>query len=79
MYGAYKGTRRPTPDDLRDQFPIVRETLAAFRIPIFDLDGYEADDLIGTLSLQAQEQGIETRHRVGRPGHAPAGVRAHDS
>ena len=60
MYGAYKGTRRPTPDDLRDQFPIVRETLAAFLIPIFDLDGYEADDLIGTLSLQAQEQGIDS-------------------
>ena len=60
MYGAYKGTRRPTPDDLREQFPIVRETLAAFQIPIFDLDGYEADDLIGTLSLQAQEQGVDT-------------------
>ena len=60
MYGAYKGTRRPQPDDLREQFPIVRETLAAFRIPIFDLDGYEADDLIGTLSLQAQAQGIDT-------------------
>ncbi len=36
-YQAYKGTRRPTPDDLREQFPIVRETLAAFRIPTFDL------------------------------------------
>ncbi len=60
MYGAYKGTRRPQPDDLREQFPIVRETLAAFRIPIYDLDGYEADDLIGTLSLQAQEQGIDS-------------------
>ncbi len=56
-------TRAPvdrSPDDLREQFPIVRETLAAFRIPIFDLDGYEADDLIGTLSLQAQAQGIDT-------------------
>ncbi len=59
-YEAYKGTRRPTPDDLRDQFPIVRETLAAFRIPVFDLEGYEADDLIGSLSLQAQAQGIES-------------------
>ena len=77
MYGAYKGTRRPQPDDLREQFPIVRETLAAFRIPIFDLDGYEADDLIGTLSLQAAGAGHRQRHRLGRPGHAPAGVRAH--
>lgn len=59
-YQAYKGTRRPTPDDLREQFPIVRETLAAFRIPIYDMEGYEADDLIGTLSLQAQAQGIES-------------------
>ncbi|MFN8518872.1 MAG: 5'-3' exonuclease H3TH domain-containing protein [Chloroflexota bacterium] len=59
-YQAYKGTRRPTPDDLREQFPIVRETLAAFRIPMFDLEGYEADDLIGSLSLQAQAQGIES-------------------
>ncbi len=60
LYGAYKGTRRPQPDDLREQFPIVRETLAAFGIPIYDLEGYEADDLIGTLTLQAQEQGIDS-------------------
>jgi len=59
-YEAYKGTRRPTPDDLREQFPIVRETLAAFRIPTFDLEGYEADDLIGSLTLQAQAQGVES-------------------
>jgi DNA polymerase-1 len=59
-YQAYKGTRRPTPDDLREQFPIVRETLAAFRIPTFDMEGFEADDLIGSLTLQAQEEGIES-------------------
>lgn len=59
-YEAYKGTRRPTPDDLREQFPIVRETLTAFGIPTFDLEGYEADDLIGSLTLQAQERGIES-------------------
>jgi DNA polymerase I len=56
-YSEYKATRRPTPDDLRDQFPIVRETLAAFRIPIHELEGYEADDLIGALTLQAEERG----------------------
>jgi DNA polymerase-1 len=54
----YKATRRPTPDDLRDQFPIVRETLSAFRIPIHQLEGYEADDLIGTLARQAEERGL---------------------
>jgi len=56
-YGDYKATRRPTPDDLREQFPIVRETLAAFRIPIHELDGFEADDLIGALTRQAEERG----------------------
>ncbi|HUG47872.1 MAG TPA: DNA polymerase I [Candidatus Limnocylindria bacterium] len=60
-YSDYKATRRPTPDDLRDQFPIVRETLAAFRIPIHELEGYEADDLIGALTRQAEERGdLET-------------------
>ncbi|CAN5760344.1 hypothetical protein BH24CHL6_BH24CHL6_12820 [soil metagenome] len=60
-YSAYKATRRPTPDDLREQFPIVRETLAAFRIPVHELEGYEADDLIGALTLQAEERGdLET-------------------
>ena len=39
----------PMPDDLRDQFPIVREMLAAFGIPIYQLQGFEADDLIATL------------------------------
>ncbi len=59
-YEAYKATRRPTPDDLRDQFPIVRETLAAFGIPIYELPGYEADDLIGSLSRQAELRDLET-------------------
>ena len=56
-YGEYKATRRPTPDDLRDQFPIVRETLGAFGIPIHQLEGFEADDLIGALTRQAEERG----------------------
>ncbi|MFN8621783.1 MAG: DNA polymerase I [Chloroflexota bacterium] len=60
LYDGYKGTRRPTPDDLRDQFPIVRETLAAFRIPMYDMQGFEADDLIGTLSLQAEVEGYDS-------------------
>jgi DNA polymerase-1 len=57
QYADYKATRRPTPDDLRDQFPIVRETLAAFRIPTCELEGFEADDLIGALTRQAEERG----------------------
>jgi DNA polymerase I len=58
-YADYKATRRPTPDDLRDQFPIVRETLEAFRIPIHQLEGYEADDLIGSLTRQAELRDLE--------------------
>ncbi|MEX1366094.1 MAG: 5'-3' exonuclease H3TH domain-containing protein, partial [Nannocystaceae bacterium] len=59
-YEAYKATRKPTPDDLRDQFPIVRETLGAFGIPTYQMEGYEADDLIGALSRQAEAEGLET-------------------
>jgi DNA polymerase-1 len=59
-YEDYKATRKPTPDDLRDQFPIVRQTLAAFGIPVYELEGYEADDLIGSLSRQAEAKGLET-------------------
>ena len=56
----YKATRRPTPDDLRDQFPIIREILAAFRIPMHELEGFEADDLIGALIRQAEERDLES-------------------
>ncbi len=59
-YAGYKATRRPTPDDLRDQFPIVRETLSAFGIPIYEVEGFEADDLIGSLSRQAELHDLET-------------------
>jgi len=59
-YEGYKATRKPTPDDLREQFPIVRETLAAFGIPIYEMQGFEADDLIGSLSRQAEAEGLET-------------------
>ena len=49
-FADYKATRRKMPDDLRDQFPKVRELIEAFRIPIYQLEGWEADDLIGTLA-----------------------------
>ena len=48
------------PDDLRDQFPIVREIIGAFGIPIYQLEGFEADDLIATLVKQAEASGIDT-------------------
>ncbi|MCL6649558.1 MAG: DNA polymerase I, partial [Chloroflexi bacterium] len=57
-YAAYKANRLPGDPDLRAQFPRVKELVSAFGIPIYEVDGYEADDLIGTLSKQARERGI---------------------
>ena len=55
----YKATRAPTPEDLVPQFDRVRELLDAFRIPLVELAGYEADDILGTLADQAAEAGVE--------------------
>ena len=54
----YKATRDATPDDLLPQFNRIREMLEAFRIPLIERQGYEADDVVGTLAEQAFEQGI---------------------
>ncbi len=56
----YKATRPETPSELAGQFGRVRELVRAFNIPVFELEGFEADDLLGTLSCQATEQGIDT-------------------
>ncbi len=60
MFDQYKAQRPPTPDELINQFGRVRQLVEAFNIPIYELDGYEADDVLGTLSRQASEQGIDT-------------------
>lgn len=60
MYPAYKAQRPHTPDDLRAQFPLVRRVMEAFKVAIFEIDGYEADDVLGTLSLQASKDGVDT-------------------
>ncbi|MCC6238507.1 MAG: DNA polymerase I [Dehalococcoidia bacterium] len=54
----YKATRRPMPDDLRPQVGRVRALLDAFRIPVLEVPGFEADDVVGALSTQAAAQGI---------------------
>lgn len=54
---AYKGTRDKTPDELIPQFELVRDVLNAFAIPIFMKEGYEADDLLGTLAKTGERQG----------------------
>lgn len=60
MFDQYKAHRPPTPDELVNQLGRVRQLVEAFQIPIFELDDYEADDVLGTLSHQASEQGIDT-------------------
>jgi DNA polymerase-1 len=52
QYADYKATRVKMPDDLRDQFPKVREVVKALRIPVYEMAGYEADDVIGTITQQ---------------------------
>ncbi|MEO6457384.1 MAG: DNA polymerase I [Chloroflexia bacterium] len=59
-YAEYKAKRASMPDDLRPQFARIREIISALGIPVLELAGYEADDLIGTLSRQAEEIGLET-------------------
>lgn len=60
LFDQYKAHRPPTPDELVNQLDRVRQLVEAFPIPIFELDGYEADDVLGTLSRQASQQGIDT-------------------
>jgi DNA polymerase-1 len=59
QFADYKATRRKMPQDLVDQIPYVHELCAAFRIPVLSYEGYEADDVIGTLARQAAEQSLE--------------------
>ncbi|NTW15381.1 MAG: DNA polymerase I [Candidatus Moranbacteria bacterium] len=59
-YADYKGTRQKAPDDLYEQIPIVKDLVRAFNIPIYEKEGYEADDCVGTIARQAAGQGIPT-------------------
>ncbi|MEP7009483.1 MAG: DNA polymerase I [Acidobacteriota bacterium] len=58
-YEAYKANRPPTPPDLKSQIPLVRRALEAYRIPVLELLGYEADDVLGTLALKASGEGYD--------------------
>jgi DNA polymerase-1 len=60
MFEEYKAHRPAMPEELRGQIKKVHELVEAFHIPVFEMDGFEADDVLGTLSKQADEQGIET-------------------
>ena len=60
MYDAYKGTRKPMPEELAEQLPWLKQVLDAMNVPRFELDGWEADDILGTLALRGERAGWET-------------------
>lgn len=58
-FADYKAHRKPMPDDLRPQMDLIRAIVRAFEFPIYEIDGYEADDVIGTIAKQAGQEGYE--------------------
>ncbi len=59
-FSAYKANREETPPDIKASVPYIKEIIKAFNIPIFEREGYEADDIIGTLSKKAEKEGFTT-------------------
>lgn len=60
IYPAYKAGRKPAPPDFYEQIPVLHELLDAFGWPLYELDDYEADDIMGALAVQAREAGLQT-------------------
>lgn len=58
MYEAYKGTRHAMPEELREQVPVMKEVLSAMGIPILTKEGFEADDILGTIAGRAEKEGL---------------------
>ena len=69
MYDQYKGTRKPMPQELREQVPVIQEVLAAMDIEIVTKEGYEADDILGTLGRGGRDGSYD---RIRRPRPAAA-------
>ena len=59
MYAEYKGTRKPMPEELKEQVPLIKEILAAMGVPVMTMAGYEADDILGTLAKRSASDGVE--------------------
>ena len=59
MYDAYKGTRKPMPGELREQVPVMKDVLEAMGVNIVSKEGYEADDVLGTLAKKSETQGMD--------------------
>ncbi len=58
MYDAYKGTRKPMAEELRQQVPVIKEVLKAMGVVIVEQEGYEADDILGTLAARCEREGL---------------------
>lgn len=59
MFEGYKGTRKPMADELRQQVPLIKELLTKMGVKIVEMEGYEADDILGTLSVRAEKEGMD--------------------
>ena len=59
MYVEYKGTRKPMPEELHEQVPVIKEVLTAMNIPILTKSGFEADDILGTVAKRSQAAGMD--------------------
>ena len=59
MFDGYKGTRKPMADELRQQVPLIKELLTKMGVKIVEMEGYEADDILGTLSVRAEKEGMD--------------------
>ena len=59
MYEAYKGTRHAMPEELREQVPVIKEVLQAMQIPTISMEGYEADDILGTIAGRCERDGLD--------------------
>ncbi len=66
MYEEYKGTRKGMPDELAMQMPLIKEVLNAMNIKIIEKEGYEADDILGTLATKARKKRIRCNNLVRR-------------
>lgn len=59
-YKEYKATRQKMPEDMASQLDVLKDVVRAFGVPVIELDGYEADDIMGTLARRAEQEGVET-------------------
>ena len=60
MYKEYKAHRDETPEDIKKAVPYIKRLIEAYKIPVIDYPGFEADDVIGTLARKASERGFTT-------------------